>query len=448
MALIDRVRPSAAEPAPQRFGLANLLEQINYLGQTYPLGLQQTYTSGDVEEPDQTFSSMVTHAYKQHGPVFACVLARGSLFSEARFLWQRLANGRPGDLFGTDSLRMLERPWPNGTTGELLWRAEQSVSLAGNCYLWIANGRFYVLRPDWVHIILGSRMDADHPDEAIDTEVIGYMYKPPNGTAIALNPDEVIHWSPIPDPLANYRGMSWLAPIIREVTADKAAVIHKEKFFENGATVNLVVLPDASISFDEFKAFKDDFTDDYAGAANAYKTLFLGGGSNVETVGSSMKDMDYSALQGVSETRTAAAANVPPIIAGFSEGLASATYSNYGMARRKFGDHFARPQWRSFAAAIEPALTRPSGGGGVRLWYDDRDIAFLREDQGDEATIRGTDAATVRTLVEAGFSPDAAVAYVQAGNLNELVGNHSGLTSVQLVPPGGNTPELPAGDDQ
>ncbi len=67
---------------------------------------------------------------------------------------------------------------------------------------------------------------------------------------------------------------------------------------------------------------------------------------------------------------------------------------------RKFGDHFARPQWRSFTAAVAHLLPRQEA---ARLWYDDRDIAFLREDQGDEAEIRGKDATTIRALVEAGF---------------------------------------------
>jgi hypothetical protein len=31
----------------------------------------------------------------------------------------------------------------------------------------------------------------------------------------------VAHWSPIPDPLANFRGMSWLTPVLREIDADQ-----------------------------------------------------------------------------------------------------------------------------------------------------------------------------------------------------------------------------------
>lgn len=451
MGLLTRLRPTETTD-PKRFTLDGLISQINYLGNTYPIGLQQTLTGGDTEEPDTRFTSIVQAAYRDSGIVFACILARAMLFSEARFQWQRIEKGRPGPLFGTPELETLERPWPNGTTGEMLWRAEQDVSLAGNAYLRKARGRLWRLRPDWVTIVLGSRMDVDDPALAIDAEVIGYIWKPTGQTSggVTLFPEEVAHWSPIPDPLATYRGMSWITPIMREVSADRLAVIHKAKFFEKGATPNLVVMPDATVGYDEFKQFREDFSDQHEGAWNAYKTLFLGGGSKVESVGLSMKDMDYKMVQGAGETRIAAAAGVPPIIAGFSEGLEAATYSNYGQARRKFGDHFARPQWRSFTAAVAHLVDQPKvfdPTATIRLWYDDRDIPFLREDMRDEAEIKGRDAATVRTLIEAGFDPDAAVAFTQTGNLSSLNGEHSGLTSVQLTPPDdGTQPALEAGD--
>lgn len=437
MSLITRRRNRIEQPTERkRYSLDQLISQVNYLGNHYPIGLQQTLVGDGTEPPDSAFASIVNSAYRTSGPVFSCILARAMLFSEARFQWQELRDGRPGRLFGNQALALLEEPWPNGTTGEMLWRAEQDVSLAGNAYLRLHRGRLWRLRPDWMTIVLGSQMEVDDPSEAIDAEVIGFIWKPTGlgKRGVPLLPEEVMHWSPIPDPLFTYRGMSWLTPVLREVAADNQAVIHKQVFFENGATPNLVVMPDATVSYDEFKEFREDFADQHEGVWNAYKTLFLGGGSKVEKVGMTFKEMDYSVLQGNVETRIAAAAGVPPIVAGFSEGLEAATYSNYGQARRKFGDHFARPQWRSFAAAVAKLLPQPPGGN--RLWYDDRDIAFLREDTGDEAEIRGKDATTIKMLVDAGFEPNAAVAYVQAGNLDELNDQHTGLTSVQLLPPG------------
>jgi intracellular sulfur oxidation DsrE/DsrF family protein len=106
--------------------------------------------------------------------------------------------------------------------------------------------------------------------------------------------------------------------------------------------------------------------------------------------------------------------------------------SNYGMARRKFGDHWGHPQWRSAAQALSSLVDPPSPD--VRLGVNTKGIAFLREDAKDLAEIEQIKASTLSTLIMAGYEPDSCVAAVEAEDLTLL--KHSGLTSVQLVPPG------------
>lgn len=385
--------------------------------------------SSKVEDVENSFTGYINGAYKSNGVVFAAVEARRLLFTEARFQFQRLENGRPGDLFGSPELELLENPWPNGTTGELLARMEQDVSLSGNFYAVREGKRLRRLRPDWVSIILTSS-----PDEAVQCDVAGYLYRPggltSNNSAQIYLPDEVAHWSPIPDPDALYRGMSWLTPVIREIISDKAATVHKAKFFENAATPNMVVSFKETVSEEQFEKFMEELQAAHGGATNAYKTMFLAGGADVRVVGASFEQMDFKAVQGAGETRIAAASGVPPIIIGLSEGLASATYSNYGMARRKFGDHWARPQWRSACAALATLIGVPRG---ARLWYDDRDISFLREDQKDVAEIQSMEAQSMRTLIDGGFDAESIVEAVKANDWSLL--KHSGLFSIQLQRP-------------
>jgi hypothetical protein len=164
---------------------------------------------------------------------------------------------------------------------------------------------------------------------------------------------------------------------------------------------------------------------------NAYKTLFLSNGADVKVVGTNFKDLDMKAVQGAGETRICAAARVPAIIVGVSEGLESATYSNYGQARRAFADLTMRPMWRKMAGALATIVDVPSDS---RLWYDDRDIPFLQEDEKDASEIQQMQANTIRTLLDAGFTPDSVVLAVTNGNYDLL--EHSGLYSVQLQEPG------------
>lgn len=381
------------------------------------------------EDIENSFSGYVSAAYKADGVVFAVIEARRLLFTEARFQWQEMTAGRPGNLADSRELDVLRRPWPNGSTGDLLARMEQDASLSGNFYAVREGRRLRRLRPDWVTIILTAP-----PAEAVASDVAGYLYRPggygsSQDPAVYL-PEEICHWAPIPDPDAMYRGMSWLTPVVKEVQADKSATDHKLSFFRNAATPNIAVSLAETVTEDQFKKFITAMETSHRGVQNAYKTLYLGGGADVTVIGKDFRQLDFKAVQGAGETRIAAAGRVPPIIVGLSEGLQAATYSNYGQARRAFGDHWARPQWRSACAALETILQVPAS---TRLWIDDRDIAFLREDQKDAAEIAFRRAATIRALTDAGYVAESVVRAVNADDFSLLV--HSGLFSVQLQPP-------------
>jgi hypothetical protein len=179
--------------------------------------LTTTYGSPGTEPILPQLMSSSLQAYAGNSIVFGAVLARLALFSEASFAFRDLTDKH---LFGANemdgrrgaNLRTLEQPWPGGTTGELLARMIQDVDLAGNAYVWDAGDQLVRLRPDWVTII--STVVSD-PGGRNYRRVIGYHYEPPKslpgqGPPQTFTVDEVAHWSPIPDPWANFRGMSWL----------------------------------------------------------------------------------------------------------------------------------------------------------------------------------------------------------------------------------------------
>ncbi len=412
----------------------------------WTLGAPSWWPTLDGSETPQDYAGYVEQGYRQNGIVFACILTRLLLFSEARFQWRSFSDGRPGDLHGTDELALLDRPWPGATTGDLLARMETDVSLAGNAFLTTTDdtgrygrsatgpGRRVVrMRPDRVTIVAGSRSGRA---DALDVQAVGYAYRPAGGATggeddVLLPAADVAHYAPIPDPMHRWRGMSWLTPILREIEGDKAATVHKGRFFRNGASPALAITLDKQVRPADFERFKALFESQHRGAENAYKTLFLGGGADAKPLTMDMRQLDFKLTQGAGETRIAAAAGVPPVIVGLSEGLQSATYSNYGQARRRFADGTMRPLWRSAAGALQALVTPPAGSA---LWYDDRDIAFLREDQSDLANIQGRQAETVARLCDAGFTPESVIGAVMAEDFTQL--QHSGLFSVQLQTPG------------
>jgi phage portal protein BeeE len=420
-----------------RYSIDDFLQQVafSYNGVPYIVGPGDGQYTDKKERPAEEFIGYVRSIYKANGPVFACIALRLLVFSEARFMWQQMNNGRSGDLFGNRDLAILERPWPNGTTGELLARMEQDTSLAGNFYAVNEGDRLRRLRPDWVTIILSAPVG-----EATKSDVVGYMYQPggPNSKSKAelFQIDEVAHWSPIPDPENQYKGMSWITPIVKDVMADKSAVEHELSFFDNAATPQLAVTIPDGVTKEEFEEFVEKAELKHRGGANAYRTMYLGGGADVHVVGKDLQQIQFTEARAAGEVRIAAAARVPPSLVGFSEGLRGSALNagNFSSARRAFGETTMRPLWRSACAALEPIMRRPNSN--TRLWYDDRDISFLREDAKEAAEVQTAMVTSIGALVQAGYEPDAVVKAVQASDLSLLVGKHTGLFSVQLQPPG------------
>lgn len=437
MKLIERLtRPRGTE---ERLSLSDLV--MSFQGSSYPLGMGSPQgPPGVVSEPAPAdFEGMVRGVYQRNGIVAACIAARMGLISEARFRWRRLDDR---SMFGDGGLAILERPTPDATTGDILARFEQDASLSGNGYRVLIAGQLHHVRPDWMHIVLGSNMADDGYEvaDAPDATVVAYAYWP-GGAAGKYEPKffrpaDVAHYAPEPDPLMRFRGQSWLSSIITEIDTDRQLTQHKARFLEQGATPSFAIrYPESLRDREAQEAIVDMFRLRHEGSSNAWKALHLFGGADPVTLGSNFKDLDYKAVQGAGETRIASRARVPAAVLGISEGLAGSALNagNFGQARRQFGEQYAYPSWRLMAEALAPLVAVPAV---CELWYDTKDVAFLREDARDAAEVLMTQASAIRTLTDGGYDPDGVVTAVTGGDLSTLVAQHSGLVPVQLQPPG------------
>jgi phage portal protein BeeE len=449
--IFDKLLGTAPEPqrsiADVDWYIGLLQDALAFGGVGYPFVVKQTQVSQNEEEPGG-FDGYSAALFKGNPVIFGLMEARRRLFCQARFVWQQVIDGGPSRIFGSSTLGLLENPWPNGFTSDLLSRMIQDVDLEGNAFIArTASDRLFRLRPDWTTILAASpRSDAQIGDP--DVDILGYLYKPggrySNRTARRFLVEEVAHFAPTPDPEASFRGMSWLTPVIREVMSDNAATLHKLNFFANGATPNMVVKLDAQ-NLTKFREYVDLFRREHEGADNAYRTLFLAGGADATVVGSNFEQMDFKVVQAAGEVRMAMAAGVQPIIGGLSEGLDASTFSNYGQARRAFADLTIRPLWQSASESLQPIVDFPPNASRstVRLWYADASIPFLQDDQKDKAEVQQAQASAINTLITVGFDPDAAVTAVTADDFSQLTGQHNGLPSVQLQQ---GSPQSPNGN--
>lgn len=322
------------------------------------------------------YMSRIEQAYKASAPVFSVLRFRQLIFSEARFQWRQRRQGQPGQLFGSAELALLEQPWPGGTTGDLLARMELTSSLAGNYFGTVAddqgrlgrsaegpNRRIVHLRPDWMTIVAQS---ASGDPNAADARPITYEYRPMGSgrgrsEPVTLLPEEVVHYAPLPDPSARWLGMSWLTPVVEEIRSDKAATKHKGKYFTNGAQPGMAIILGDSVTPGQFDEYVAKFRAAHQGADKAYKPLFLAGGADVRPLTTDFKQMDFKALQALSETRVAMAGGVHPTVIGMSDGLqgSSLNAGNFNAAARLVANTTIRPLWRNVCSSLQTLVTPP-----------------------------------------------------------------------------------------
>jgi phage portal protein BeeE len=382
--------------------------------------LTTTYGMPDREALLPQLTAATHTAYSGNAIVFGAILARAMLFSEATFKFQARSDKKLTDLPPRASL--LETPWPNGTTGELLVRMEQDASLAGNAYIWnTGDGMLARLRPDWVTTITEEIVDPT--GMRTYRRPFGYWYEPPAGVQLGWGPpqmydvSEVAHWSPIPDPDAQFRGMSWLTPVLREVGADDAMTAYKTQYLNNAATPNLLIKYDRQLLPETVERIRERVQARYAGVGNAFRTLVLDQGADATVVGHSFEQMNFSTVQGAGENRILIASGVPGIVVGAQVGLSAATYSNYAQAMRRFADITMRPLWRSVCSCLSALVPVPAG---QRLWYDTSDIAALRQGEKERADTLLVKGQAIGELVKAGYEPASVVAAVESGDLSQL----------------------------
>lgn len=459
MTLLDRIRSQKQQPEEREFSIDTWINDF-LMPSVLSLG------SGRVVTPNQTMARTrmlsinaslpgYMSALRSSPPAFAAQMVRATVLSQARFTFRNAPwAANPRKTFGTPALELLEQPWPNGTTGDLIGLMEWHAGLAGNAFCVRQPDRLRVLRPDYMAVVFGSEREPDDPELAVDAELLGYFYQQGGvgrgrGTLEFFDVGDMAHWSPIPDPENPGLGMSWITPAVRDIQADRAATDFKASYLTNSATPNLVVsgLPPHKQAFmDAVEMLEDRHT----GVKNAFKTLYLATGADATVVGSNLKELDLSSTQGGSETRISMLSRVPAPVLGIAAGLegSSLNAGNFGQARRLFADTWVYPVLQDLAHALSPIVDVPPR---AELWFDATDIPLLHEDARDLAEINQLKAATIRNLVDGGYTPESAVAAVNSGDFRVL--QHTGLYSVQLRKPGADEPlALPApkngdGDD-
>jgi len=379
--------------------------------------LTTTYGSPDREAILPQLTGWAQQVNGTSAPVFSAILVRMMLLAEGAFQFQAKDDKH---LYGNTSLSVLEHPWPGGTSGELVARCEQDASLAGNSYTWSAPGqdRLVRLRPDWTTII-SELVQVDGGGQYRNK--VGYWTEPPRsvlgqGRGQFYPAAEVAHWAPVPDPDADFRGMSWLTPVYRDINGDSGMVDYKIKYLSNAASPNMLIKYAQKLQPGTVDSIRERMNARYGGVTNAFKTLILDQGADATVIGNSPTQMDFTNVAQAGVDRVLSAAGVPPLLVGL-ESIKGAGKS-YQEVIRRFGDLTLRPLWRSLCGSLETLV--PDVPAGSRLWIDTGDIAAFQDGEQVRAQVTLIRAQAALALVQAGATLESAVAAIEAGDMGQL----------------------------
>ncbi len=433
------VRHSPASLLPSEFptmSINSYLEQFRFNDNLY----QFFSDEGNVE------------AGRINAVVTSALTIRGQVLSEAVPQWEDLTSpldetdsagfGYGAGLsagerrfFDTAATLDLHRPFPGGTIATMLGQMDFDASFWGNSYWVREQDRSYTwLDPCKVTVAYAPRVSP--AGVTYGKHVVAYLFSDDQGEQAVFLPEEVVHYKPLQGQSLCV-GRSWVAGVYEDLLADNGLTRYKTAHVNNAATPRLAVTFKPEIDDPDLEAVVEAINARHQGSSQAFRTIALAGGADIKVLGSNLRDLDVKQVQGAMESRIAAASGVPATLLGISEGLqgSSLNSGNYASARRRFADATLRPLWREVMQSIEPTLPRPRQNRPCRLWYDTSKIEFLQEDEKDAVDVMQTKVAMVNALIQAGWENDAAVRAVGTMDIYTLHGKHTGLQSVQLIPP-------------
>lgn len=195
-----------------------------------------------------------------------------------------------------DLVDLIEQPNEDMTYSDFIQYLLMDEYLTGNSY-WVKDQMNVLgqplnllrLRPEYTQIAISE-----------SGRVIGYVYNPPDfPLPIPFNRDEVVHFKRGPNPRSEYYGMSVVEGIHGALEADLAETEHVIGFFADGARIS-GVLTTNTLSEVQFERFRQQFAEEYAGAANAHKILIVEEGTKFDPITS----VPGSSGSGVKELRS------------------------------------------------------------------------------------------------------------------------------------------------
>lgn len=312
--------------------------------------------------------------------VMACVLWFCRTFPEAPILVSRIIRDGEDKPLPDHPLKMLlDTPNPY-YSGELLWYGTLADwMLTGNAY-WIKvrAGTRRVVELWWVP---SNIIEPKWPDDG--SAYISHYEYTPNGLAIRLEVNDVVHFRYGLDPVNTRKGCSPLTALFREIFTDDEAANYTASMLRNVGVPPVIVSPkeEVKLSQDDADQVKARFAEVTTGD-NRGQAIVMKGGTDVVTLGFNPQQMDTKTSRRVPEERISAIFGTPAVVVGLGAGLDRSTFANFAEAREAAYESNVIPSQRLLAAELRTQLLPEFGDPRqIKIEFDLSEVRVLQDDQ-------------------------------------------------------------------
>lgn len=300
------------------------------------------------------------------------------------------------------ALNVWNNPNPFSTGIQFREAGWQHMELTGEQW-WIVARDPRASFPTGLWLVRPDRME---PIPSADKYIAGYIYTGPSGEKVPLATNEVI-LTKFPNPLDPYRGLGPVQSVLVDIDAMKYSAEWNRNFFVNSATVGGVIQVPGSMDDDEFNRFSARWREAHQGVSRAHRVAILEGGAEFIANQSSMRDMDFANLRGVSRDVLREAWGIHKSMLGNADDVNRA---NSQTAEEVFGRWKVLPRLDRQRDILNSVYLPMFGttGEGVEFDY----VNPLPDDREADNTELTAKTSAYKTLTDAGVEPDDAAKVV------------------------------------
>lgn len=253
--------------------------------------------------------------------------------------------------------------------------------LDGNCYFYKARDLTGQVKELWYlpHYLIEPQWNFNDRDMFITH----YLYSV-NGQEEHIPVEDLVHLRNGIDPSNPRKGLSPVAPILREVFTDNEGANFSAQIMKNLGIPGVIMAPAsdiAQIDPDSRKEMRENFVREYSGDGRG-KLLVTSRKIDVHQLSFNPKDMNTIDTRYISEERWSALTGIPAIVLGFGAGLRRSTFANFAEAREAAYESFLLPTMRIIAPQLKKQLLPEFDQDMTRrVAYDIANLAVLQEDR-------------------------------------------------------------------